>query len=174
MRSIKLWLGITGAVTLGSAVLGSGLALLTRTIGLEYLVVVRNLQYEALFLDWTTAVAYGAARGVRLGGVMGTLVAAAVVVGTRPVPRCREIVPPGIASLLCIVLGAALGGVLAYVLSRLGAISLPPAIGPQVGHVHRVCCSYGLEYGAAVGGIAGATAAAVYVFKRRAGPCVPE
>lgn len=174
MHPITLWLGITATVTIGTVVLGGGLALIIRAIGLEYLVVVRNLQYEALFLNWATAVTYGAARGARLGLVMATLMAGSAVVGRQRVPRYRETLAPSLASLVCIVLGAALGGTLAYVLSRLGAVALPPTIGRQVAHVYRVCCSYGLEYGAALGGLLGTVAIAGYVFRRRARPCVQE
>jgi len=173
-RVFAFWLGITVAATIGTAALGGVLALVVRKISWEYLVVLRNLPYADLYLNWAAVVPYGVARGARLGLVIATLVAAAAVVGRRRVPGCREMIAPGLAVLMCALLGSALGGLLAYAASRLGWVSFQPAIGRQVGHVYRVWCSYGVECGAATGSLGGALAAAVYVFRQRGRLCPPK
>lgn len=168
MTSFLLWCYVVVGMTLGASALGAVLGVVIRRIGLEYLVVVCNLPYEAVLLDWWAVVPFSMAKGMRMGLVIGTLLAACALVGKRRPARARELVVAGAAVLVSILVAASFAGVGAYALSRLGWVSLPESIGMQVGHLHRVWLSYGLEYGAAVAGIVGAIAAGLTVFIRRA------
>ena len=167
MKSFVVWCAVVVGMTLGAGAAAAVAGVVVRRVGLEYLVVVCNLPYEAVLLDWWTVVLFFMSKGMRMGLVLGTLLAACALVGKRRPAQERDLILGSAGAILSILFFSFLAGLGAYLLARWGWVTLPASIGRQVGHPYRVWLSYGLEYGAAAGGIAGAIVAGLAIFSNR-------
>ncbi len=167
MKRIATWAAVVAMLTLGCGVLGGIIGCVIRSAGLEYLVVVRGLPYEAVLLDPWTPVWFGVGRGARLGLALGALVAACAVVGERRVAKARHLAIAGIGVLASMCASSLLAGGVADLLVRFGWASLPESVGRQLGGVYSVAFSYGLDAGAIGGGVIAALILGGWILKRR-------
>ena len=152
----------------GLTVCGVVLGIIVHFISIEYLNVVRNVPYEALFSGITGAVRYGISNGFGGGFFTGALLGFATIGGIRKIAPVRDLqIAAAIVSAVAFAF-ALTGGAGAYAVAKLfGPSFLPEHIALQVGSPYRVMCGYGLEYGAAVGAIMSSLTMAVWIWRRR-------
>jgi len=151
MRSLAAWFVAVATSALAGWLMGRGLG-------------------EALFhinLDELIAPAgYGIA-GLRYGLLAGTWLGACAVVGRRTMPPLARVllaVGAAVAATLVAAIGAAAG---AYVLGRVGWLTIPGSMKGLVGHPYRLLFCYGLQAGAIAGGAAGALAGGAMLWLSR-------
>lgn len=167
MKASCLWcasVALTLAWLVGA---GAGLGLVCHRLSREYVVVVWNLPYEPVWHSCWPAVEAGSVRGLRVGLLLGACVAASAVVGPARPGGMAAVASSTCLLPVALVVGALMGGAIAYGLARTGVPTLPASVVWQVGHAYRVSACYGLEFGSWVGGLAGAAAAASVIRRKR-------
>ena len=168
MQTIRRYIFSVLLTATGLAVCGAVLGVIVRFISLEYLNVVRNVPYEALFSGITGAVRYGISNGFGGGLFPGALLGFATIGGIRKIAPVRDLqIAAAIVSAVAFAF-ALTGGAGAYAAAKFFGLFLPlEHIALQVGSPYRVMCGYGLEYGAAVGAIMSTLTMAVWIWRRR-------
>ena len=167
MRSVRLWLGTVLAGICCGSLLGALLRVLVRWTGLEYLVVVRNLPYEDLFLRWWAVIPAGLIAGARVGAVAGTLLAAGAIVGTRVIAGWRRVTRAVAATVLAAGFGGVAGGLGYLVLAKLTSPLLPERLALQIGSPYRVVLAYGAAWGSVAAGLVAALVTTVWLYRGR-------
>lgn len=156
-----------GIFTAVSVVAGALLGLVLRGLSMEYLYVVRDIPYQALFAGVKGAVCYGLVMGLRGGLFLGAIIGFAAVGGVRQIAPVKNLLIALGVTAIAALASAMIGVAGVYIAAKGFGPFLPTHIAMQVGNPYRVLCGYSLEIGAKAGAFLSTLVMGAWVWKQR-------
>ncbi len=136
---------------LAGAVMGGAWGLLTRHYAPEYLLVIKHVANDTIWLEPGKVAGRMAGEGMKFGLFAGTLLLALRALRWGRLPRGKEAWKMWLVGLLSAGLGAALAGLFTWYYVRHGGRILSSETLAQIGSIYRVQLLVAAEWGAIVG-----------------------